>query len=414
MKPPLRLLQLVHGYPPAVGGVETAVRDVCEGLAARGVEVTVLTTDAYNNAGLRDPRLPRIQEAEEFRNGVRILRFSGNVPFPGPLRVLQSGAWRLRLPGNDRLRTWFHGPVSPGMLRATLAADCDVISAASFPLNHLFYPFRRRDSTPVVLLGSIHPEDAWGYERPSLLGLTRRAYSTVAHTGPERDWLVARGAPSDRVRVIPEGIDPGRARGARGRFRASRGLPADGVLVTFLGQLAEHKGVGELVKSFPALLHSRPDAWLVIAGAPTPYAPRLRSLLASLPEAARSRALLIENVPDQDKPDLLADSDVFASPSRYESFGLTVLEAWANDLPVIAGDSPAMRWVVGAAGVLVPPGDPAKLAEALVRLACDEGVRRELAAAGRDRLERNFTLDGVVDAYLDLYLEAARAANPGP
>jgi glycosyltransferase involved in cell wall biosynthesis len=289
-----------------------------------------------------------------------------------------------------------------------------VISAASFPLNHLFYPFQRRTSTPIVLLGSIHPEDAWGYERPSLLRLTRHAFSTVAHTDPERDWLLAHGAPQDRVRIIPLGIDPGRVRGAPANFRSRHDVPADAFVVTFLGQLAEHKGVRELALALPALLRSVPTAWLIIAGAPTPYSQRLRSVLASLPDAARSRVLLLEDVPDHDKGDLLADSDVFASPSRYESFGLTILEAWANGLPVVVGDTPAIRWVVGEAGVFVPPGDPNKLGEALVALACDKDLRARLAAAGRNRLEQNFTLERVVDAYLDLYLEAARVRASGP
>ena len=254
MKRPVRLLQLVHGYPPAVGGVENAIRDVCEGLAARGFEVTVLTTDAYNNAGFRDRDAPRIAEADAVRNGVRVLRFRGDVPLPGLLRVAQSAAWRLRLPGNDRLRTWFHGPISPGMRRAAVELDCDVIVAASLPLNHLFYPFRRRPPRPVVLLGAVHPEDAWGYERPCLLELAKRAFATVALTEPEAGWLAARGVASDRIEVIPIGIDPRPVTGTPGAFRQARGGPEEDLLVAYVGQQAEHKGLGDLLQVLPSLL----------------------------------------------------------------------------------------------------------------------------------------------------------------
>ena len=73
----IRLLQLVHGYPPAVGGVEFAVRDMCERLVAdHGFDVTVLTTDAFTVASFQDASLPRVPiDPDEVQQGVRVLRF---------------------------------------------------------------------------------------------------------------------------------------------------------------------------------------------------------------------------------------------------------------------------------------------------------------------------------------------------
>lgn len=409
MSRPVRLLQLVHGYPPAVGGVENAVRDICEGLAGRGFEVTVLTTDAYNNAGLRDRAAPRIEERETVLNGVRIVRFAGDVPLPGLLRRAQSAAWRLRLPGNDRLRTWFHGPISPGMRRFAESFECDVVAAASFPLNHLHYAFRRRRPRPVVLLGAIHPEDAWGYERPSLIALARRAYATVALSEPEAAWFRAHGVAADRLRVIPVGIDPRPVTGVPGRFRQAHGIAAADLLVAYVGQQAEHKGVGDLVQVMPALVERVPALRLVIAGSVTPYSRSLRRLVERLPAAARSRVLVIDGIGEAEKASLLAGCDIFATPSRYESFGITTLEAWANGAAVLAGDTPAVRWVAGQAAMLVAPGDPGRLLESLVALARDPALRARLGEAGRARMLERFTVERVVDGYAALYEEAARA-----
>ena len=74
----------------------------------------------------------------------------------------------------------------------------------------------------VAVLGSVHIADAWHYERRNLIRLTRRAFATVAHSRPEKQWLEQRGA--ERVRVIPEGIDPESARGRPGAFRSSHGI----------------------------------------------------------------------------------------------------------------------------------------------------------------------------------------------
>ena len=103
----IRLLQLVHAYPPAVGGVEFSTRDLCEALVAHyDLDVTVFTTNAFTVANFVDGSLPTIpiNPAEE-QNGVRIRRFPVVTRWAPVLRQLQRFAWRLKLPGNDRLRT---------------------------------------------------------------------------------------------------------------------------------------------------------------------------------------------------------------------------------------------------------------------------------------------------------------------
>ncbi|HEX6349263.1 MAG TPA: glycosyltransferase family 4 protein [Candidatus Dormibacteraeota bacterium] len=409
-------MQLVHGYPPAVGGVEFAVRDLCEGLAARhGVDVTVLTTNAFTNANFRDPRLPTvpIHHFEE-QHGVRVRRFPVVTRWAPWLRVAQKLAWELRLPGNDRLRTWYQGPIAPELLRALRGAEADVISAASFPLNHMTYPFRRAEPRPpVVLIGSIHPEDRWGYERPHLIRLTRRAYATLAHTEAERAWLLGQGAPAERVRVIPLGIAASAPPLAGPGFRARHGLSPEQLLIAYVGQQGSHKGIDLLLEVLPLLLAQYPDARLVIAGSRTPYSVELGRRVQALPAEARGCVEVLDDVDEADKAAILAACDIFASPSRYESFGITVVEAWRQGRAVLAGDGPATRCVVedGVSGLLVAH-EPAAVLDGLLRLAADPGLRRRLGEAGRARFLERFTLDRVVDQYHEVLL-AAREAGPG-
>lgn len=417
MSDPLRLLQLVHGYPPAVGGVERAVSELCERLVReRGAEVTVLTTNAYTNANFHDGSLPTVPiQPGERRHGVAVRRFPAVTRWTLPLRVAQKAAYELHLPGNDWLRTWYQGPISPQLRRAARQAAADVVCAASFPLNHLFYAFRRgRPGPPVVLLGSVHTEDRWGYERRNLVALTRRAWATVAHTEPEAAWLVERGAPPDRVVVIPEGIDEAGPPVQPGAFRRSQGVPEGAFLAAYVGQQGSHKGIDVLLQSLPALLWREPSARLVIAGARTPYSPTLRRTVAELPVHARERVCVLDDLDEQRKSELLADCDVFVSPSRYESFGITTLEAWRRGKPVIVGEGPAPRWVLGDAstGMLVPYGDREALVAALSRLALHPELRREWGEAGRQRFLRQFTAQRVSEQYYELFLSAkAQRAN---
>jgi glycosyltransferase involved in cell wall biosynthesis len=411
--PRLKLLQLVHGYPPATGGVEFSTRDLCERLVADyNVDVTVFTTNAFTVANFRDDSLPTLPiQPDEEQKGVKIKRFPVVTRWASMLRQVQRIAWRLKLPGNGRLRTWYNGPISPKMLHAVRHFEADVICAASFPLNHMTYPFRRKKpAPPIVLVGAVHTNNSWGYNRPHLIKLVARSYATVAHTEHEREWLIGRGAPPEKVRVIGHGIELDDFSAKLGVFRTQHRIPHDAFLVAYLGQQGSHKGIDTLIRVLPGLLERRKDAWLVIAGARTPYSLELRRLAESLPGHARSRLLFLDDLTKAARAQVLTDCDVFASPSEQESFGITTLEAWSQARPVVVGDGPAQRSVVehGVSGMLVPHGNEPRLLEALRALAENPSFRAALGDAGRRRLHERYDHTTVVSQYHSLFLEAAR------
>ena len=408
----IRLLQLVHAYPPAVGGVEFSTRDLCEALVANyDFDVTVFTTNAFTVANFVDGSLPTmpIDPAEE-QNGVRIRRFRVVTGWAPVLRQLQSVAWHLKLPGNDRLRTWYHGPIAPDMLRAVREFDADVVCAASFPLNHMTYPFRRPEPRPpIVLVPAVHTTNDWGFLRPHLIDLAARSFATVAHTEHEREWLIAHGTPAERVRVIGHGIELADFSPEPGRFRTEHSVPPDALVVAYVGQQAGHKGIDTLLRVLPRLLERRPDAWLVVAGARTPYSVELRRIAGALPERARSRLLLMDDVTSSERAEVLADCDIFASPSEQEAFGITTLEAWSQGKPVIVGDGPAQACVVDheISGLLVPYGDERLLLQRLTELADDEALRFRMGEAGRRRLHECHLHSDIVARYHALFVAAA-------
>jgi glycosyltransferase involved in cell wall biosynthesis len=118
-----------------------------------------------------------------------------------------------------------------------------------------------------------------------------------------------------------------------------------------------------------------------------------------------------------DVPEILASSDVFVLSSRSEGFPVSILEAMAAALPVVATDVGGVGEAVldGETGLLVPPGNPQALTEALERLLRDDALRRRLGAAGRERAQRRFDVPSFRHAHLELYRrELARSEAAGP
>jgi glycosyltransferase involved in cell wall biosynthesis len=403
----VRILHLSHGYPPAVGGSEQVMRELSERLASRH-SVTVVTTTALSTAGFREAGQPSIAVGEEIVRGVLVRRHRADPRLAPRIRRAQESAFRFRLPGNGALRTIYDGPLAPGMLADACRLRADVIAATAFPLLHMQFAVAAAKArrVPVALIGAIHPGDRWGFDRKTIARAVRLSDAYVAYTTYERDYVVRLGVEPERVHVIPPGVDIGAcAGGDRAATRARLGLPADARVVGFLGQIGGHKGVDHLIQAMRWVWLREPDAYLVIAGASTPFLPVVEALVDRLPRRRRERVRLLIDVPAGEKADILSAFDIFASPSGYESFGLTYVEAWAAGLPVVGCRAGAIPAVVsdGVNGILVAFGSVRELAGALVELIDDPGLCSRLADAGSATAGRLYTWDANIPRLEALY-----------
>lgn len=236
----------------------------------------------------------------------------------------------------------------------------------------------------------------------------RRAARIVAPSDHTKGDLVRfLGADPERVAVVPNGVAEAFRRpvpaSEADRVRRAHGLPERFVLC--VGTIQPRKNPEVLLEAFLALRSGG-----VAEGLGLVFAGRRGWMAGPFLRALRKApgARLLEDVPDDDLPGLLRAATVFASPSSYEGFGLSVAEAMAVGLPVIAGDSSSVPGVVGDAGVLVPPGDARALAAAILRLLGDAEERRRLGEAARRRAA-GFTWEAAARAIRPVYEEAARA-----
>ncbi len=149
-----------------------------------------------------------------------------------------------------------------------------------------------------------------------------------------------------------------------------------------------------------------PEARLLIAGAITWFTPQLEKLVCSeLTETERTRVAFVHNFPEEEKPALFAACDVFAYPSRYESFGIAFIEAWAAGKPVVGCAAGAVPSVVdnGVDGMLVAVDDAPALGRALTRLLRSPELRKRMAQSGRAKVRQRYTWDVVAPRWRQVY-----------
>jgi glycosyltransferase involved in cell wall biosynthesis len=204
----------------------------------------------------------------------------------------------------------------------------------------------------------------------------------------------------EQVRVIHNGI----ATPALDAVPAAElGLPAGALAIGFVGRFDERKGILDLAHAWPAVAAALPDAHLVMVGK-GPEEERARALLADAPRVhwMGYRA---------DAAAVMKALDVLAVPSHWEGFGLVAAEALAVGTPVVAAEASSLPEIVrhDAEGLLVPPRDPAALADALVTLGRDGAMRARFSAAGRARIRTHFSLDAMIGRYEAVLREVAEA-----
>jgi glycosyltransferase involved in cell wall biosynthesis len=218
--------------------------------------------------------------------------------------------------------------------------------------------------------------------------LRRSAGVIVPSASAKADLLQRHRLFEGRVHVIPHGADPFEAPGTDEVERVKTGFGIGGPFALFVGGIEPRKNLDALVDAFARL--DDPEPWLVIAGGRTYWAPRgtetVRARVQALPEHVRRRVVLTGYVSDEEKRALLAGATVLAYPSRYEGFGFPVLEGFSAGVPVLTSSAASLPEVAGDAALLVDPNDVGAIAEGLVRLFGDAGLRERLVAAGRERL----------------------------
>lgn len=405
----MRITFLVSNYYPSVGGAQSSVQRIAEGLVARhGHDVHVLTTDAVRTPGARYPgRVDAVRE--EQIAGVHVRR----IPLSRRGHALIRFARRIRVKlGITHPTTYTKLDVGPHGARLAWAAyaagrDSDAVVGVGAPFLTLLAAdlMTRRTDAAYIAMPLLHlaVEDPYPWILRSLL----RADGVSCATVYERDWLVNRGVDKSRTAVLPPGCDPDRyAQTSPAEARRTLGL-SEALTVGYIGRFAANKGLDTFARAAERIWQARPDVTIFIVGRSSGWI-EAGPILDRLHEVGGARFVHREGFDESERSDVFAACDVIAFPSQQESFGMITVEAWCARRPVVAGDIGAVRCVIhdGIDGELVGVQDDEALARQIVMLLEDPDRRLSYGTAGRARAESEFSWQGIVDRWDD-FLENA-------
>jgi hypothetical protein len=402
-EPRMHLCFLTEEYLPArLNGIARVIHVAATELAQRGHVVRVLTagTDRLHVERSRDGvwvhRVPLADHQvppDEYREAAHRWAYSAAIAHElqridqmRPITVVQAPNWNSEAIAVIAERAY---PVSLGLYTS---------------LQSLIRTDPRFSATDPVLDTMLRMERDC-YERADRLLACGDAIVREIETGFEIE------VDRSRVTYIPHGLPDRAGAGEEGGPAASH----DAVEVLFVGRLEPRKGIDVLLGATAEVLSEYPEIVITIAGDDTQPGPDGRTYRAAFEsEYAGDRIRFLGSVDDAFLDRLYARCDLVVVPSRFESFGLILVEAMMFGKPVIASDIGGMGEIVdhGETGLLVPADDPSALADAILRLARSPEIRRRMGAEGRRRYERSYTAARMASALVEHFSSLTRAPSP--
>lgn len=366
----MRILTLTYEYPPLGGGGARVAQGLARAFVRAGHEVDIVTM------GRRG--LPR----ETVDEGVRIRR----------VRCIRTR--------DDRSYAW----ELASYLACALPVALEHARTRNYDINHTHFLFpdgvlsswlKRRTGLPFVV--TAHGSDVPGYNPHRFRTLHRllapawskvaAAASVIASPSESLASLIHAAMPDASVELVPNGIDPDSFHPARDK------LPR----ILAVSRIFERKGIQYVFQA----LQGQDLGYEVHIVGDGPYLPQLRQIARETGVQATFHGWL-EN-PSPELGELYETASIFVLPSEAENFPIVLLEAQAAGLSIVTTASTGCAEVVGDAGLVTPPHDVPALRRALTRLIRDETLRARLGAAGRRRMEDNFSWNAVADRYAALF-----------
>lgn len=380
-------------YPEETGwgGIGTYTHEAAHGLAKRGHKITVIS------------RALSSRKTYEESDGVHVYRILPSLN-PGKLPFF----WRL-----NRFWEGYRFEVSKTLGELMRKIPLDILETPDTGAELLAFQILHRKKPPVVV--RLHSAD-----RIAGVFSGRKKWRDYINHAAEIQMMRRASAISAPSEAAVSGQDPKFSLPQKpcaviynpvntDLFRpVVTGSKNSLFEILYLGRMEELKGADILMQAIPEICKNIPEARITFAGAgmgKSDDAPPERMIAAWLPKELHGRVRILKRIPHEELTEIYAQAAICVVPSRWEQFGYSCAEAMASGKAVIASRAGALPELIedGVSGILIPPADPAALAEAVGRLFKDAPLRKSLGEAARRRAVENFSYDVVLPQHETFY-----------
>lgn len=399
----MNILIVVQNYLPFIGGVETHARQIAHEFVRRGHTVSIAAGNfapskrpartAVLNASLLAPPHDDYADGPVPVTALTPKRAADRLRMlPAALRVvprLQRVAYhplhKLGYPG-------YRSVYLPRLRRLVERADV-VHSLSNDYIGWTAQAAARERGIPFLVTPFVHPRQ-WG-DGPNDVAFYRESDAVIGLVDSDTAYLRELGVNPERLHTIGVSPDLPPTADPEG-FRKKHGL--EGVpFALYVGRMMPQKGASAVVAAAPLVWQRFPDARFLFIGPASPSE-------AATFDGADPRIRYLGKVSAQEKADALAACDVFCMPSLSEILPTVYLEAWSHGKPVIGGRAHGLPELVEGNGAGFAAGqEPSEVADRLSRLLAEPELRARLGRAGRELVERNYTVDAVAGSLERLY-----------
>ena len=366
----MKIAHLTPSYSPHIGGMERCVESLAGEQARMGHDVSVFT-GVYSS-------LSKSSRAGDLGVNVHRLR---------SLRVVES-------------------PFTPSLAAELSKCKFDIIHGHMF---HFYYPeigvfVSKLRSTPFVSHMHLDPDQSHGlllqrlYKWISTHVVISLSDAVIVPTVSYRLLVNRKYGRVDQVHVIPYGIDSS-------MLSFSNGCAREKYEILFVGRISRQKGLDLLVQAMQEIVSFIPEAELIVVGPPSTHEGRkiMRLLQEEIAELRLNDHIHFMGGLDADQTRRMFErATVFVAPSRFESFGIVLLEAMASGIPIVASDIPPFREVAGCAAMYFRT--ISELVDGVVGLISDERLRATLVSRGSARV-KDYTWERINERVMQVYEE---------
>lgn len=380
----MRILLITPAFVPSTyGGVKNCVYNLSKAFLKRGHEVTVYTSNAYNE---------KVNLLIEGRHDVESIHtvYCKNC-FPK--------------------KYWFTPSMSHYLKMDYRKFDIIHMHNNFGYQNIIAYNFARKQKIPYLFSshGALLKNGEWNIKKfiyNLLIGnsISKHASRIVTLTEFEEEYWRTRGINTKKIEIIPNGINLSEYKKLpqKGTFRKKYNINKKEKLILYLGRIHKIKGLKLLVKAFDEVLKHIKETKLVIIGPDFGYLSTIKKLIRSL--KIEDKVIIIGYISGDEKLSAYIDSNVFVLPSIYETFPTTVLEAWGCGVPVIITDRCGIANIVKKekAGLVIPYNE-SDLSNALSKLLTNSRLREEIRCNTKILVKEQFNWNKISEKLEKIY-----------